>query len=479
MSRQISRRYLLFYLSVSAILACGSARRIPREAACPSCDQNYLKVLPAKLLPWNPHQESNRRDSINPPQNSPYSRLMRGRISQNVARDDNVPLAQNYRRFHQQEPYTNKNLFSKNYLNNSPKFLDSQEIISENKPVRGYPPVLPSRQVFDRPENLFFRNPRHKYSEEASLSEVYKGTKGYKKIEEDPMNEVQAVYRDDRDTNSSWKNSRDTFSSNVMQSEKSFPNIENVYQLRREDNLDEERNAIRKSSNSASQLRLTYPQERYTPIGFSPSEIKRDSYVKDADISKSTKEFFDNWDIAKDSLQFSNRGQFRNNLLEVYPAKKQEIIDRDDNEQINSNSYNSKFPQDLNIWGPKKDEKSFDSPTTANARPFENKKDDEDMKKYFDNTERFMNDKDIKEYFEDESEHYMDDKDMKEYFYDDETERFMNDKNVKEYFDDETEQNTFETARSNPRVLPQNIWKGRENEKLDNLDFMRDNSQQT
>jgi len=358
-----------------------------------------------------------------------------------------------YKRFHQQEPISN-NLFFKNYLNNSPKSLDRREIFSRDEPARGYPRVIPSRQVFDR-SDLFVRNSRNKYSESSSED---KRMKNYKKIEEDPMSKV-LVYAD-RDTKSLWKNSRDTSSSNVMQSEKSFPKIEDIY--RQEDILDEEKNAVKKYSNSSSQLR--YSREKYNSIGVDPLEIKHDSYVKDTDIPKSTKEFFDKWDIAEDSSQSSNLGQFRNNVPDIYPAEKQEIIAKDDNKQINSNSYNSEFPQDLNVWESRKNEELFDSLMRANTKPFKKEEDDEDMKEYFeDEPEYFIDDKDMKEYFEDETEYFMDDKDMKE-------------------FEDETKQDTVETERNsyNPRVFSQNNWKGIENKEfLDDLDFMRENSQET
>ncbi|KYN16743.1 hypothetical protein ALC57_10940 [Trachymyrmex cornetzi] len=338
----------------------------------------------------------------------------------------------NYKRFHQQEPVS-QNSFVKNYLNSSPQSSDKQEIFSQGVSVRQYPRVVPSRQIFE--ENWFFRNPHNKYSE--SLLEDYKKMKDYKKDEEDSMRKVQ-VHRADRDTKSSGKYSEDT-SSNVMQSEKSFSEIENI---RREDILDEQKDAIKESSNSASQLR--YSPEKYSPVGFNPSEVKHDPYVKDSDISKSTKKFFDNWDIAKNS-QSSNLDQFRNNFLELYPARKQEIIVKDDNEQINSNSHNSKFPQDINTWKSRKDETLFDSLMKANTKLFENEEDDKDMK----------------EYFEDETEYFVNDKDIG-------------------YFEDETERNTIKTGRNNinPHIFPQNIWKGIVNEEFDDLNFIRENSQE-
>lgn len=390
----------------------------------------------------NPRQDSNLRDfSINSLRNSPYSRLTHEGISQDVARDDilldrNSISFGNYRRFPQQQPMR-ENFFFKNNLNNSPKFLDREEIFSRNKPARGYPLVVPSRQnIFDRSENLFFRNPRNKYSE--SLSEDYKRTQDNKKIEEDPS-KVLVVYRADRDTKPLWKNSRDTL--NVIQSERSLPKIENIYHLREEDILDEERNAVKKSSNSASQFR--YPQEIYNPVRFGPSQIEHTSYIKDTDIPQS-KEFFDNWDAIKDSSQTSNFGQLRNNLLEVHPVKKSEIITKNDNKQIKSNSYNSKFRQGLNTWESKKDGESFDSLMRINTRPFENE------------------DEDLKEYFEDETQH------------------FMNGEEMNEYFENETEQDTIENERDNynSHVVPQNIWKDYENEELLE-DFVRENSQET
>ncbi|KYN01170.1 hypothetical protein ALC62_08012 [Cyphomyrmex costatus] len=343
----------------------------------------------------------------------------------------------NYR-YHQQKPVS-QNLFVKDYLNNSPQCSNRQEIFSQDKSIRGHPRVVPSRQIFE--ENLFFRNPRNKYSE--SLLEDYKRMKDYEKGEEDPTRKV-LVHRADRDTKSSGKYSGDT-SSNVMQSKKSFPKVENVYRLRREDILDEEKNPIEKSSNSASELR--YSPERYNPIGFDPLEVKHDPYIKDTDIPKSTKKFYNNWDIVKDS-QSLNLGQFKNNFLELYPASKQEIRAKDDNEQINSNSHNSKVSQNINIWKSRKDEELFDSLMKANTKPFENEED-----------------KNMKESFKDETEYFIDDNDMKK------------------YFEDETDQNTIKTGRNNinPHIFPQNTWEGIESEEFDDLKFIRenDNSQKT
>ncbi|XP_012534812.1 uncharacterized protein LOC105835800 [Monomorium pharaonis] len=451
MSRQISR-FLLFYLSVSAILAYGLSRRIPRGASCPSCSQDCPEALTVQL-PWSPRQESKLQDiSVSPYQNSPYSRFIQRGISQDIEHDDNIPLSQNsmpfgnFRRFFQQEPTTKHSIF-KDYLNNDPRYLDRQEIFSQDKPARGYPPVVPSRQIFDKSENLFFRNPRNKYSDQtSSLSGDYKKTKDYLETEEDPMSKVQVVYRADKDANPLWKSSRD-ISSNIFQSDRSF---ENIYGTRQEDILDEERNAIKKSSNSISQLR--YPQERYNPIGFDLSEVKRDSYIKDRNIPKSTKEFLDNWDIAKDSSRSLNLGQSKNNLLEEYPAEKQEIIVKDDTDQINSKSYDSKFSQDSNIWKSRKDEESLDSLMKTNARSFENEEDAEDMKKYFDDrTEPFVDDEDMKEYFEDKTE----------------------------YNRDEDTIPTLGIERDNYKSLPQNIWKGTESDEFLDLDFMRENSQES
>lgn len=367
----------------------------------------------------NPQQESKLRDfSTNSFQNSPYSRFIQEGLSQDIERDDNIPLSQNsmpfenYRRFLQQEP-TSKNLIFKNYINNSPKYLGRQEF-SQDKPAREYPfahsLVLPSRQAFDRSENLFFRNPRNKYSE--FLLGDYTKTQDYIKDEEDPTSEVQVMYRADKD----------------VKPESSFPKVENIYQPRQEKFLDRERNMIEKFSNSASQLR--YPQERYNPIEFDPSEVKRDSHIKDikdTDVPKSTKEFFNNWDIARDSSQSLNLEQRRNNFLEVHPAKKQKIID----EKINFKPYNTKFPQDLDIW-----------------KHLENEEDAEDMKEYFDDRTEPFQDEDLKEYFEDEAE---------------------------QLDTIGTEQNNY-----NPRILSQNIWKGTESDEfLDNLDFISENSQET
>jgi len=165
------------------------------------------------------------------------------------------------------------------------------------------------------------------------------------------------------------------------------------------------------------------------------------------------------------SFTFEKKYPVTDLILIIFPWKKQEIIAKDDNKQINSNSYNSKFPQDLNVRESRKNGELFDSLMRANTKPFKKEEDDEDMK----------------EYFEDEPEYFIDDKDMKEYF-EDETEYFMDDKDMKEYFEDETKQDTVETERNyyNPRVFSQNNWKGTKNEDLlDDLDFMRENSQET
>lgn len=329
----------------------------------------------------------------------------------------------------------------KNYLNNPPKSLDRQEIFSRDRPARGYPLVVPARRdIFDRSENLFFRNPRNKYSE--SSSENYKRAQDHEKIEE-PTDEVLVVYRADRDTKPLWKNSKDSLN---IQSERSFPKFgENIYHPRQIDIPEEEENEMKKFLSSAGQFR--YPSVSYNPIRFGPSQVEDTPYVEDTDIPQPTKEFFDNWNAAEDSLQSSNFRQLRNNLLEVQPVKKPEIIAKNDNEQIDSNSYISKFRQGLNMWESKKDGESFDSPTTINTRPFEDE-DNEDMK----------------EYFEDETKH------------------FTNEEDLNEYFEDKTEQDNTETERDNynPHIVPQNIWKDYENEEfLDDLDFMRENSQET
>ncbi|KAL0122937.1 hypothetical protein PUN28_007538 [Cardiocondyla obscurior] len=404
----LSRRYLLFYLFVSSTLTYGSSRRIPRGASCPSCSQDCPEALTVKLP--RDSQELNLRDfSITSYQNSPYFRLTQERMSQDEVHD-NILLNHNSmfhgnRKFPQQQ--SNQNRF-----NNSPKFLDRQETFSQNEPASKYPLVVPSRRIFDRSENLFFRNPRNKNSE--FLSEDDKMMKDNKRIQE-ISTRVKSL----------WKNSRDT---SATQPERSFFKVENIHQPPQEDAIDKERSAIKKFSSSANQFK--YSQERYNPVEFDSSEVERipyKSYNKDTELSESTEELFDDWDVAKESSQSSNLDRLRNNPLEVHPAKETEITVKNDNKKINSN-YNYNIPQNSHIWKLRENEKFFDSSIRTNPRLFKNK----------------------------------------------------DDKDVKEYFEDETEQNSVEVVRDNPHILSQNTWKDTENEELlDNLDFIDENSQET
>ncbi|XP_011640703.1 uncharacterized protein LOC105429433 [Pogonomyrmex barbatus] len=430
MPRQISHRYLLFCLFVSAILTCGSSRRIPRGASCPSCSQDCPEALTVQL-PWTPYQKSNLQPgilqdvSINSLRNSPYSRL-RGGISQDIIFDNDISSSQNLMSFRRipQEESVNRNLFYRNFLNNYPRSLDRREIFSQDKPAKEYPRVVPSRQVFGRSENFFLRDPRNKYSE--SSLEDYNVIKDYKKDEENSMSKIPVIYRADRNIESSRENSRDSsFSSNV-QLERFFPKFESNYRSRREDILDEERNTIKSSNPVNQQYDLTHPRVReYNHIRFGPSEIKRDPYVKDTDVSTSMKnhEFFDNWDIANDSSPSSNLGQLRNNIL--HSAEKQEVIPEEINKQID---FNSEFPRNLNMWD-RRDE-LFKSLMKSNIEPFENEEDNDYLM-------------DEEEYLEDKTE-----KDIK------------------------TEQDSY------PRVFPQNILRGIQDEELlDSLNVMREHPQ--
>ncbi|XP_077266125.1 uncharacterized protein LOC143899586 [Temnothorax americanus] len=510
MSRQISRRYL-FYLSVSAILTCGSSRRIPRGASCPSCSLDCPEALTAQL-PWNARQESNLRDfSINPLRNSPYSRLVREGISQNKARDYNIPLSQNLmffendRRFPRQEKLpTSKHFLFKNYLNSSPKSLDTQEIFSQDKPAREYPLVVPSRQVFDISENLFFRNPGNKYSE--SLSEDYEGPKDYKEIEEDPANKGQVIFPPrlvfDRSENLFFRNPGNKYSESLLDEDyegtKDYKEIEedpaskvivpsrSVFD--RSENLFF-RNPGNKYSESLSEdyegtkdykeieedpaskvivpsrpvfdrsdnLFFKYPRDKYL-------ESLSEDYERTKDYEEIEEDPASKGQVILPPRQVFDRSE---NLFFKYPRDKYSESLSEDYERTkdykkieeNSTKVQAMHRGDRDIKSSRKNSKDTSNaiqseiflprvqPMRKNPRPLE-KEDDEDMKKYFE----------------------------------DETEQFMNEEDMKEYFEDETEQDTIETERDNynPRVLPQNIWKGIEDEELlANLNFMRENSQET
>ncbi|XP_071627705.1 uncharacterized protein [Temnothorax longispinosus] len=467
MSRQIFRRYL-FYLSVSAILTCGSSRRIPRGASCPSCSLDCPEALTAQL-PWNSCQESNPRDfSINPLRNSPYSRLVREGISQNKARDYNIPLSQNLmffgndRRFPRQEELpTSKHFLFKNYLNNSPKSLHTQEIFSQDKPAREYPLVVPSRQVFDRSENLFFRNPGNKYSE--SLSEDYEGTKDYKEIEEDPASKGQVILPPrpvfDRSENLFFRNPGNKYSeslSEIMKERKTTKRLKKI--LRTKDKSCEQSNrSIKPVFDRSENLFFKYPRDKYLESLSEDYEKTKDYKEIEEDPASKVQVILPPRPVfdRSENLFFRNPGnKYSESLSEDYEGTKDykkieedstkvQAMHRGDRD-IKSSWKNSKDTSNAiqsEIFLPRV------QPMRTNPRPLE-KENDEDMKEYFE----------------------------------DETEQFMNKEDMKEYFEDETEQDTIETERDNynPRVLPQNIWKGIEDEELlANLNFMRENSQET
>ncbi|XP_071557494.1 uncharacterized protein [Temnothorax nylanderi] len=506
MSRQISRRYL-FYLSVSAILTCGSSRRIPRGASCPSCSLDCPEALTAQL-PWNSRQESNLRDfSINPLQNSPYSRLVREGISQNKARDYNIPLSQNPmffgndRRFPQQEP-TSKHFLFKNYLNNPPKSLDTQEIFSQDKPAREYPLVVPSRQVFDRSENLFFRNPGNKYSE--SLSEDYEGTKDYKEIEEDPASKGQAILPPrpvfDRSENLFFRNPGNKYSESLSEDYEGTKDYKEI----EEDPASKGQVILppRPVFDRSENLFFRNPGNKYSESLSEDYEGTKDyKEIEEDPASKvivPSRPVFDRSenlffkyprDKYLESLSEDYEGTKDYKEIEEDPASKvilspRQVFDRSENLFF-------KYPRDKYLESLSEDyertknyKKIEEDPTKVQAMH----RGDRDIKSSWKNSkdtsnaiqsERFLprvqpmttNPRPLEE----------DDEDMKEYF-EDETEHFMNEEDMKEYFEDETEQDTIETERDNynPRVLPQNIWKGIEDEELlANLNLMRENSQET
>lgn len=324
-----------------------------------------------------PRQESDLRDfSVSPFQNSLYFRLAQKEISQNIARDDvlsrqNLISPRRYRSFSQQEPvsgylhasrlpstqFIDKSKQQDTFLGNFPnKFaepLGKQTILSLDKPVSNYPfaHISPSRQLFGEPEQEnFFRNPRNK---SISSSEDVE----YHTDEENPTTKFNVVYS--ADMKPSQENSRHIFPSEVVPRQ-SVPIFRQISILDENENeeKEEEKNAIEKSSNSISQ-QYNFLQDRYHSIGFDMPQVQHEPYIssQDLDMQKQVKngEVFGKWNFMKDSLD-SDLKQLKappNDLFETYSVAKNELITTEkDNEQINYHT----SPQGSYIWRPTKDD---------------------------------------------------------------------------------------------------------------------------
>lgn len=457
---------------MSAILVCGSSRRIPRRASCPSCSQDCPEALTVQL-PWHPGQKSNlqprvlRDFPVNSLQNSIHSGLIQKGIPQDITRDDNILPSKssasfgNYKSFSPQGS-TSGNLFFKNFLNKFPNLLDRREMFSRNKSLNRYPlaRVPPSKQNF-KSENIF-KNARNKYFSSSLGDDNFQNNI---KDKEDPTSKMLVVYHADKDAEP--LDSRDASSSNIILPQRFVPKVENTFQSRQDlvpRIFDAKRNALVKSPSFVNQQHsLTYPRKEFNSA---------DSYVHplgDVNIWKPIKndEFFDNWDDIKDSSQSSNLKQLKqaeNKFLEMYPSKEQKIIT--ENEQIN-NSY--MFPQNLDIQQLMDNRELFDDWDYASY------KDSQESAKINRLQETGNNWLQVFPTMRKNIEHFENERGKHKEFAEQEN---MN----QEYFEDEAVQDTIETQqnRYNPYALQQNtnIWETIQDEELfDNLDFIRKNSQ--
>jgi len=302
--------------------------------------------------------------SVNSNKNSLYSRLME-EVSQDIIHDDILPNQDlmsfgNYKNFAQQEP-ANENLFFKNLPTKFSESLDKWEIFSQNEPTSKYSSahVFPSRQSFDRPENLFFRNPRDKYSESSSKNWDFQD---YRKNEENLASKLFNANNANRDIKP-WKNSKDIF----FNIHELFSKIKNSLPSQSE-NIFEERNLVKIPNSVDRQYKFANLQKEYYPEEFGMLEIKHDFHILPQNLNKKMTEnenLFNNLD--KNPLQSwnseQNLKQAKDDFLEIYPVtNEQRIIMKDDNEQINHNSYSGLiFPQDLNIWESMKYKNSLDN----------------------------------------------------------------------------------------------------------------------
>ncbi|XP_032686821.1 uncharacterized protein LOC116851484 [Odontomachus brunneus] len=469
MPRQMFHRYLVCYLTTTAILICGSSQWTPRRTFCPSCSQDCPEALTS---PWYPRRESDLQGkilqdfSITPFHNSPSFHLTQREISQNIASDDvlsneNPKLPRRYRSFSQQQPASEylhasrlpstqfvdkseqQNSFLGNFPNKFAEFSDKQMTLSLDKPVNNYPHVFPSRQLFSEPqqENSFFRIPRDKYS--ISLLE---NVEDYTE-KEDPTRKFNIVYM-----KPSWKNSRH-ISSNEIVPRKFLPIFHQQSILDKHKNEEEERSAIVKSPNSISrQYNLAFPQNRYHSVRFGVPKVRREPYVlsQDLDMQKPTKN--GNLDFMKNSLETSSLKQLKSspsNFFETYSVEEDEMTTtKHDNEQIN---YPYTLSQDsYDVRKPIKDETTLpDNWDSATGNNLQNFVETNQLKETENNWSQVYPaiEKDVK-YFGDEE-----DKD-------------------KEYLEDEIGKDTTQTETStyNPYALlsNMNIWRTTEDKKLPN-----------
>ncbi|XP_014469168.1 PREDICTED: uncharacterized protein LOC106741552 [Dinoponera quadriceps] len=385
MSGPMLQRYLLYYLTATAILVYGSSQRTVRRALCLSCGQDCPEALAS---PWYPRRELNQQTgilqdfSVSPYRNSPYFRLAQRDISRNIA-GDHIFLSQNpissrrYRSFSQQRPtggylridkgypstqFADKSeqqhQFLGNFSDKFTKFSGKQTTLSLAKPVNSYPfaRVSPSGRSFGESEreNSYFRNLRDKHLMSSSENlEVPREDK------EDPAKKFGVVYRTDEKP--SWKtfmeDSRHA-SSNKIVSDKFFPTFQTSILDKDEE---EGKNSIARSPISSGQQHnnLVSPRDRYYSVGFGMPKIQRESYflLEDSDVQKPAKddEVYDNF--MRDSLETSSLGEMkpsRNDFSEEYSAEEEEMVTLENgNEQIDY-PYNSH--QDLYIWRPTKEE---------------------------------------------------------------------------------------------------------------------------
>nr|XP_012219516.1 PREDICTED: uncharacterized protein LOC105670540 [Linepithema humile] len=462
MPRHISCRYLLVYLCVSAILACGLSRRIPRRASCPSCSQDCPEALTVQL-PWYPRQESVLQSSIprdfSTSQNSLHSRLMQERMSQDVG-NNNMLLNENAMSFGNYRSLPQQASTSENFIFKFPEYVD-RRTTSQNDFAYEYPPVYvsPPKQFFDRSENLFLRNPRDQNSE-FSL-ENSGNFQGYTE-NEDPANKMLVVYRADRNTEPSGENLKDASSSSYILPKRSFPKIENTFQLRRQD-LDKEKSMIEETTSPANQeYDFTYLGKEYYPTNF--DEIKP-NYIVPQKIRKPTKneKLFDNWDT-NGSLRSSNLRQLmqpEDNFFRNPVDKQETIITEENNDYFNQNPYVS--PQELNIWKPSEKEEFFNNFNFARKNSQEMKP--AEMKRLQKAENNWLYPAMNTRYFDGEND--------EEYF---ENEENMN----QDYFYDDIEKDTIMKDNYNPyTVFPDmNIWGPVPDEEFSkDLDFTHGNLQ--
>lgn len=299
-------------------------------------------------------QSNEQRSPVNSLRNSFYSTQEE---IKNAVRDRNILSDQyplffgNHKSFLQQEP-TSKDL-SFDHLNTFPRYMNKRTSYSPNKPTSGHPRVLPTRPISDITKNL-----RNKFSE-PSQNQRSEVPIFYAIGEKTPSNKVPVSYRIDRNVEPLWNNLRDT--SNILL-QKFYPRDASTFRHRRED---EEKYAMREST------RPSYDSFQrpviYKPTKFNPPEIKRDNFLsKDLNIQPPAEDILlRNWDIIKDTIEYSKRPQQKSNLAktdfsEMYSDEKEDetIVSRIDNDQINYNPY-ARF-SDVRTSNPSKNEESFD-----------------------------------------------------------------------------------------------------------------------